>query len=297
MHLGSMLQGALCFLAGAACTWYVDKGGHACVAQQPSSHAAAQPQPEVPAAKTARPAAARGGGGTGTAAVSAGAPRPAISPLAAPAGGKETTPVKLPANVGRSCGAPPDGANAPPCDPATARQTSAICLHGPQMPGTIQSIAIMLERNPGVHMVWVSIAGGNHGSYLEGAIGKNCDNCASAAMAFKFNTAEAGAIEKLQARFPGRLHYITEVPKEINGKGLNAGHKNRNNHRVSAYYSVWYAKNVLKRTWAIKLRSDHLLRRADFLVWFCALQRLFPLGKGAYNQTVRPPRPLKPDIP
>ena len=46
-----------------------------------------------------------------------------------------------------------------------ARGNSAICYQGPHMPGTVASIQIMLERNPGVHLVWASMAGGN------------CDGC------------------------------------------------------------------------------------------------------------------------
>ena len=156
------------------------------------------------------------------------------------------------------------------------------------MPGTVASIQIMLERNPGVHLVWVSIPGGDHGSYLGGAIGKNCDNCARDAMSFKFGSATTEEQAKLNTLFPGRFHYITDVPQNINGKPLSSGHKNRNVHRASAYYALWYARHVLKRTWAVKLRSDHLFRKADFLVWFCALQQRFPLSQAARkNQTAR----------
>ena len=51
--------------------------------------------------------------------------------------------------------------------------------------------------------------------------------------------------------------------------------------RTSTFVGVHYAKSVLNATWILKLRSDYVFRRPDFMMWLCAMQNENPISNSS----------------
>ena len=120
--------------------------------------------------------------------------------------------VLLPDSPPPACGQAP--VEAATCDPSRAREHSAICIQGPLFPATVNSIRIMLERNPGVHVVW-AVAFKHKATFKDGQ-GKFTK------VSSNFTEYQA-ASDALTAEFPTRFHCLLDLPSAIHGVELQSG--------------------------------------------------------------------------